>query len=84
MHSLDAWPRVASGGWGEQASGRSTGRGGGSGLKKQSLGFGGRRGACSFPPFPLCWLVFSVRTLRSVDVDGMSADRVQEALACLF
>lgn len=52
--------------------------------KKQSLGFGGRSGACSFPPSPRRWLVFSARTRRSADVDGMSADRAQEAAACLF
>lgn len=67
---------------GEQASGRCTSRGGGSGFKKAEPGVWWAAWCMFFPPlFPL---VFSARTLRSVDVDAMSADRVQEALACLF
>lgn len=83
MHSLDSWPRVASGGWMSRKTG-SEQASGGVGLKKQSLGFGGRSGACSFPTFAPRRLVFSARTPRPADVDAMRADRAQEAPACLF
>lgn len=84
-HSLDSWPRVASGGWMSRRRGRrGSRRAQGAGLKKQSLGFGGRSGACSFPLSLRAGLFFPARTRRCADVDAMSADRTQEASACLF
>lgn len=55
------------------------------GLKKQSLGFGGRSGACSRPPLPPRRLVFlgeDAAVCRRLT--GMSGDRAQEASACIF
>lgn len=55
------------------------------GLKKQSLGFGGRSGACSRPLSPSAPACFSPRGRRDLPTfDRMSGDRAQEASACIF
>lgn len=61
---------------------RGTGRSGGAGLKKAEPGVWWAEWCCFFLfpfPSPQRRLVFSARTLRSVDADAMSADRVQGA-----
>lgn len=65
------------GGGGQQASARR-------GFKKAEPGVWWAEWCVLFPPFPSAPACFSRSALRSADVDAMSADRAQEASACLF
>lgn len=63
---------------GQQASARR-------GFKKAEPGVWWAEWCVFFPPLSLRASFFSpARTLGSADIDAMSADRAQEASACLF